>query len=43
MAMVADARGFGTRRSADAAAHELTRVDIGGYVILVLLVAGAIT
>jgi energy-coupling factor transport system permease protein len=44
MAMVADARGFGTRRKRGSLrVHELTRVDIGGYVILVLLVAGAIT
>ena len=43
MAMVADARGFGTRRKRGSLrVHELTRVDIGGYVILVLLVAAAI-
>jgi energy-coupling factor transport system permease protein len=43
MAMVADARGFGTRRKRGSLrVHELTRVDIGGYVILVLLVVAAV-
>jgi len=43
MAMVADARGFGiNRKRGSLRVHELTRVDVGGYVILVLLVAGAL-
>jgi energy-coupling factor transport system permease protein len=43
MAMVADARGFGTRRKRGSLrVHELTRVDIGGYVILALLVVAAV-
>ena len=43
MALVADARGFGAnRRRGSLRVHELTAVDIGGYVILVLLVAGAL-
>jgi energy-coupling factor transport system permease protein len=43
MAMVADARGFGTRRKRGSLrVHQLTRVDIGGYVILVLLVVAAV-
>jgi energy-coupling factor transport system permease protein len=43
MAMVADARGFGTRRKRGSLrVHELTRVDIGGYIILVLLVVAAV-
>jgi energy-coupling factor transport system permease protein len=43
MALVADARGFGaSRRRGSLRVHELTAVDIGGYVILVLLVAGAL-
>jgi energy-coupling factor transport system permease protein len=43
MAMVADARGFGTRRKRGSLrVHELTRIDIGGYVILVLLVVAAV-
>jgi len=43
MAMVADARGFGVnRRRGSLQEHPLTAYDIGGYVILVLLVGGAI-
>ena len=43
MALVADARGFGAnRRRGSLRVHELTAVDVGGYVILVLLVAGAL-
>jgi energy-coupling factor transport system permease protein len=43
MAMVADARGFGVnRRRGSLRVHKLTPVDVGGYVILVLLVAGAL-
>jgi energy-coupling factor transport system permease protein len=43
MAMVADARGFGiTRKRGSLRVHKLTPVDIGGYVILVLLVGGAL-
>jgi energy-coupling factor transport system permease protein len=43
MAMVADARGFGVnRRRGSYQEHPLTKFDIGGYVILVLLVGGAI-
>jgi energy-coupling factor transport system permease protein len=43
MAMVADARGFGAnRRRGSLQEHPLTKYDIGGYVILVLLVGGAI-
>ena len=43
MAMVADARGFGVnRKRGSLQVHKLTPVDIGGYVILVLLVAGAL-
>jgi energy-coupling factor transport system permease protein len=43
MALVADARGFGAnRRRGSLRVHKLTAVDIGGYVILVLLVAGAL-
>ena len=43
MALVADARGFGaSRRRGSLRVHELTAVDIGGYAILVLLVAGAL-
>jgi energy-coupling factor transport system permease protein len=43
MAMVADARAFGVnRRRGSLRVHNLTRVDIGGYIVLVLLVAGAI-
>src|SRR6266567_2453349 len=43
MALVADARGFGShRRRGSLRVHELTAVDVGGYVILVLLVAGAL-
>jgi energy-coupling factor transport system permease protein len=43
MAMVADARGFGVnRRRGSLQEHPLTKYDIGGYVILVLLVGGAI-
>lgn len=43
MAMVADSRGFGVnRRRGSLQEHPLTAYDIGGYVILVLLVGGAI-
>jgi energy-coupling factor transport system permease protein len=43
MAMVADARGFGiTRKRGSLRVHKMTPVDIGGYVILVLLVGGAL-
>ncbi|HXB47149.1 MAG TPA: energy-coupling factor transporter transmembrane component T [Streptosporangiaceae bacterium] len=43
MAMVADARGFGVnRRRGSLQEHPTTKYDIGGYVILVLLVGGAI-
>jgi energy-coupling factor transport system permease protein len=43
MAMVADARGFGVnRRRGSLQEHPLTKYDIGGYVILVVLVGGAI-
>ncbi|HUC22095.1 MAG TPA: energy-coupling factor transporter transmembrane component T, partial [Streptosporangiaceae bacterium] len=43
MAMVADARGFGVnRRRGSLQEHPLTAYDIGGYVILVMLVGGAI-
>jgi energy-coupling factor transport system permease protein len=43
MAMVADARGLGVnRKRGSLRVHKLTPVDIGGYVILVLLVAGAL-
>jgi energy-coupling factor transport system permease protein len=43
MAMVADARGFGVnRRRGSLQEHPLTRYDIGGYVILVVLVGTAI-
>ncbi len=43
MAMVADARGFGThRKRGSLRVHKLTRVDVGGYAVLVLLVAGAL-
>ena len=43
MALVADARGFGAnRRRGSLRVHQLTAVDVGGYVILVLLVAGAL-
>jgi energy-coupling factor transport system permease protein len=43
MALVADARGFGANRQRGSLKeHRLTPVDIGGYVILVVLVATAI-
>jgi len=43
MAMVADARGFGAnKRRGSLREHKLTAVDVGGYVILVALVGGAI-
>jgi energy-coupling factor transport system permease protein len=43
MAMVADARGFGANRQRGSLKeHRLTAVDVGGYVVLVLLVGGAI-
>jgi energy-coupling factor transport system permease protein len=43
MAMVADARGFGVnRRRGSLQEHPLTAYDVGGYVILVLLVGTAI-
>jgi energy-coupling factor transport system permease protein len=43
MAMVADARGFGVnRRRGSLQEHPLTGYDIAGYVILVVLVGGAI-
>lgn len=42
MAMVADARGFGvSRKRGSLRVHKLTAVDVGGYVVLVVLVAGA--
>ena len=42
MAMVADARGFATaRRRGSLRVHKLTAVDLGGYAVLVSLVAGA--
>jgi energy-coupling factor transport system permease protein len=42
MAMVADARGFGvSRKRGSLRVHKLTPVDIGGYVVLVILVGGA--
>jgi len=44
MAMVADARAFGAnRRRGSLREHHLTAVDIWGYVILISLVAAAIT
>lgn len=43
MAMVADARAFGvSKRRGSLQEHPLTAVDIGGYVILVVLVGAAI-
>jgi energy-coupling factor transport system permease protein len=43
MAMVADARGFGaSKRRGSLRVHKLTAVDIGGYVVLVVLVGTAI-
>jgi len=43
MAMVADARGFGiNRKRGSLRVHKLTPVDVGGYVVLVLLVGGAL-
>ncbi len=43
MAMVADARGFGaSKRRGSLQVHKLTPVDIGGYVVLVVLVGTAI-
>jgi energy-coupling factor transport system permease protein len=43
MAMVADARGFGvSRKRGSLVEHPLTKYDVGGYVILVVLVVTAI-
>ena len=43
MAMVADARGFGaTKRRGSLRVHKITAVDIWGYVILFVLVVGAL-
>lgn len=43
MAMVADARGFGaTKRRGSLRVHKTTAVDIWGYVILAVLVVGAL-
>ena len=43
MAMVADARGFGaSKRRGSLQEHHLTAVDVGGYIVLVLLVGTAI-
>jgi energy-coupling factor transport system permease protein len=43
MAMVADARGFGVnKRRGSLQEHPLTKYDIGGYIILVVLVVAAI-
>ena len=43
MAMVADARGFGAnKRRGSLREHRLTAVDVGGYVVLVVLVGTAI-
>jgi energy-coupling factor transport system permease protein len=43
MAMVADARGFGAnRKRGSLRVHKLSAVDVGGYVVLVVLVAGAL-
>ena len=43
MAMVAEARGFGaSRKRGSLRVHNLTPVDIGGYVVLVILVGGAL-
>jgi energy-coupling factor transport system permease protein len=43
MAMVADARGFGaSRQRGSLKEHRLTKVDIAGYIVLVLLVGTAI-
>jgi energy-coupling factor transport system permease protein len=43
MAMVADARGFGvSRRRGSLDEHPLTKFDIAGYIILVVLVGAAI-
>jgi energy-coupling factor transport system permease protein len=43
VAMVADARGFGaSKRRGSLRVHKLTAVDIGGYVVLVVLVGTAI-
>jgi energy-coupling factor transport system permease protein len=43
MAIVADARGFGAnKRRGSLRVHKLTAVDIGGYVVLVVLVGTAI-
>jgi energy-coupling factor transport system permease protein len=43
MAMVADARGFGAnRRRGSLRVHHVSAVDVAGYVVLVVLVGGAI-
>lgn len=43
MAMVADARGFGAnRRRSSLRVHHVSAVDVAGYVVLVVLVGGAI-
>jgi energy-coupling factor transport system permease protein len=43
MAMVADARGFGTvKRRGSLRVHKTTAVDIWGYAILATLVVGAL-
>jgi energy-coupling factor transport system permease protein len=43
MAMVADARGFGAnQRRGSLRVHKTTAVDVGGYIILVSLVLGAL-
>jgi len=43
MAMVADARGFGAKRKRGSLhVHKLTPFDIGGYIVLVVLVGGAL-
>ena len=43
MAMVADARGFGSnKRRGSLRVHQTTAVDVWGYVILAALVLGAL-
>jgi energy-coupling factor transport system permease protein len=43
MAMVADARGFGARpRRGSLRVHHVSGVDVAGYIVLVVLVGGAI-
>ena len=43
MAMVADARGFGAnRRRGSLRVHKTTAVDVWGYIILIVLVLGAL-